>query len=260
MKTKRGIMTEKKFAELLAIMRRLRKECPWDREQTHESIKSATLEESYEVLDSIDNKNFDELKSELGDLLLHIVFHSVIAEENKEFSIDDVIDAITQKLIRRHPHIFGDTIINSTNDITKNWESIKLSEGRDSVLEGIPKNMPELHKSFRIQEKVSKVGFDWADKKLVWDKVLEEIAELKEAESEQNFDKIEDELGDLFFSLVNYSRFLNVNPENALRRTNKKFLDRFQYIETQLKKSGKSITESSLEEMDIFWEESKKII
>lgn len=253
-------MTEKKFAELLAIMRRLRKECPWDREQTHESIKSATLEESYEVLDSIDNKNFDELKSELGDLLLHIVFHSVIAEENKEFSIDDVIDAITQKLIRRHPHIFGDTIINSTNDITKNWESIKLSEGRDSVLEGIPKNMPELHKSFRIQEKVSKVGFDWADKKLVWDKVLEEIAELKEAESEQNFDKIEDELGDLFFSLVNYSRFLNVNPENALRRTNKKFLDRFQYIETQLKKSGKSITESSLEEMDKFWEESKKII
>ncbi|GAB4131724.1 MAG: nucleoside triphosphate pyrophosphohydrolase [Ignavibacteriales bacterium] len=253
-------MTEKKFAELLAIMRRLRKECPWDREQTHESIKSATLEESYEVLDSIDNKNFDELKSELGDLLLHIVFHSVIAEENKEFSIDDVIDAITQKLIRRHPHIFGDTIINSTNDITKNWESIKLSEGRDSVLEGIPKNMPELHKSFRIQEKVSKVGFDWADKKLVWDKVLEEIAELKEAETEQNQDKIEDELGDLFFSLVNYSRFLNVNPENALRRTNKKFLDRFQYIETQLKKSGKSITESSLEEMDKFWEESKKII
>lgn len=251
-------MTEKKFAELMSIMRKLRKECPWDREQTHESIKSATIEESYEVIDSIDTKNYDELKNELGDLLLHIVFHSVIAEENNEFSINDVIDAINQKLIRRHPHIFGDTIINSTDDITKNWESIKLKEGRNSVLEGIPRNMPELHKAFRIQEKVSKVGFDWADKNSVWEKVLEEINELKEAEREKRQDKIEEEIGDLFFSLVNYARFLKINPENALRKTNKKFLKRFQFIENELKKSGKNITESTLEEMDKYWEQSKK--
>jgi len=253
-------MSTEKFSELLQIMRKLRKECPWDRVQTHESIKSATLEESYEVLDSIDNKNYSELKNELGDLLLHIVFHSVIAEENNEFNIEDVIETIIKKLIRRHPHIFGDVIINSTEDITKNWESIKLAEGRNSVLEGIPKNFPELHKAFRIQEKVSKIGFDWKDKKEVWNKVLEEIAELKEAELKNDIHEIENELGDLFFSLVNYSRFLNINPENALRRTNQKFIKRFQYIEEELKKIGKSVTNSNLEEMDKFWNESKKLI
>lgn len=253
-------MSEKKFSELLSVMKRLRKECPWDREQTHESIKSATLEESYEVLDSIDNKNYNELKGELGDLLLHIVFHSVIAEENNEFTIDDVIDSITKKLIRRHPHIFGDVMVNNTEDIMRNWEKIKLSEGRDSVLEGVPKNLPELHKSYRIQEKVSKVGFDWSDKKLVWDKVLEEMKELKNAELKNDPNEIEEELGDLFFSLVNYSRFLKINPENALRRTNIKFTKRFQFIESELKKSGKSISESTLEEMDKFWEISKKNI
>jgi XTP/dITP diphosphohydrolase len=253
-------MSTEKFSELLQIMRKLRKECPWDRVQTHESIKSATLEESYEVLDSIDNKNYSELKNELGDLLLHIVFHSVIAEENNEFNIEDVIETIIKKLIRRHPHIFGDVIINSTEDITKNWESIKLAEGRNSVLEGVPKNFPELHKAFRIQEKVSKIGFDWKDKKEVWNKVLEEIAELKEAELKNDIHEIENELGDLFFSLVNYSRFLNINPENALRRTNQKFIKRFQYIEEELKKIGKSVTNSNLEEMDKYWNESKKLI
>lgn len=253
-------MSENKFSELLNVMKKLRKECPWDREQTHESIKSATLEESYEVLESIDNKNYEELKNELGDLLLHIVFHSVIAEEDNEFTIDDVIETIIEKLIRRHPHIFGDVKVNSTDDITRNWESIKLAEGRNSVLEGVPKNLPELHKSFRIQEKVSKVGFDWRDKNLVWDKVIEEIGELKNAEMKNNPDEIEEELGDLFFSLVNYSRFLKINPENALRRTNIKFTKRFQFIESEIKKSGKSITESTLEEMDKYWELSKKNI
>ncbi|PJA97520.1 MAG: nucleoside triphosphate pyrophosphohydrolase [Ignavibacteriales bacterium CG_4_9_14_3_um_filter_34_10] len=253
-------MSSDKFSELLQIMKRLRKECPWDREQTHESIKSATLEESYEVLDSIDNKDYSELKSELGDLLLHIVFHSVIAEENNEFNIDQVIETIINKLIRRHPHIFGDVKVTSTADITRNWESIKLSEGRTSVLDGVPKNFPELHKAFRIQEKVSKVGFDWKNKNQVWEKVLEEIAELKDAEKQNNAEEIENELGDLFFSLVNYSRFLNINPENALRRTNQKFIKRFQYIEAELKKIGKSVTDSNLEEMDKYWNESKKII
>lgn len=248
-----------KFKELLDIMYRLRKECPWDREQTHESIKSATLEESYEVIDSIDRKDFEELKSELGDLLLHIIFHSVIAEENNEFTINDVIDSISQKLIRRHPHIFSDTIVHSNEDIMRNWETIKLSEGRSSVLEGIPKNLPELHKAFRIQEKVSKVGFDWKNKDDVWEKVQEEIFELKEAEASGNKEKIEEEIGDLFFSLVNYSRFLKINPENALRNTNKKFLNRFQFIEKKVKELGKEITECKLEELDVYWEESKKI-
>lgn len=249
-----------KFTELLNIMYRLRKECPWDRGQTHESIKSATLEESYEVIESIDKKDYNELKSELGDLLLHIVFHSVIAEENKEFTISDVIDSISQKLIRRHPHIFGDTIVNSHEDIMRNWETIKLSEGRTSVLEGVPTNLPELHKAFRIQEKVSKVGFDWKNKFDVWKKVKEEIRELQEAELSGNDKKIEEEIGDLFFSLVNYSRFLKINPENALRNTNKKFIKRFQYIENKVKEIGKEIVDCDIKELDKFWEESKKIV
>lgn len=246
-----------KFKSLLDIMYRLRKECPWDKEQTHESIKSATLEESYEVIDSIDKKDYNELKSELGDLLLHIVFHSVIAEENDEFTIDDVIDSISQKLIRRHPHIFSDTVVNSKEDIMRNWESIKLTEGRKSVLEGVPQNLPELHKAFRIQEKVSKIGFDWKNKSDVWAKVLEEIDELKVAEQSGELSKVEEEIGDLFFSLVNYSRFLKVNPENSLRRTNNKFIKRFQYIEEKVKAEGKDITNCGLEEMDKFWNESK---
>ncbi len=251
-------MTDKKFQNLMDIMHRLRNECSWDREQTHDSIKAATLEEAYEVVEAIDEKNYTELKNELGDLLLHIVFHSVIGEENNNFKIDDVIDSISEKLIRRHPHVFGDVKVNSNNDITRNWETIKLSEkGRKSVLDGIPKRLPELHKSYRLQEKASKVGFDWEKKEDVWIKVEEEIKEMKETEEKNDIDKLEEEMGDLFFSLVNYSRFIGVNPANALRKTNEKFIKRFQYIEQELEKRNKKIFDATLPEMDEFWEESK---
>ncbi len=251
-------MHGEKFDELMKIMRRLRKECPWDKKQTHDSIKSATIEEAYEVVEAIDEKDFEELKNELGDLLLHIVFHSVMAEEEKHFTIDDVIEAINQKLIRRHPHIFGDVKADTSEEIEKNWEKIKLQEGRKSVLEGVPKHLPQLQRAFRLQQKASKIGFDWNNKEDVWAKVEEELNELKEAEKSSDQNKIEEEFGDLFFALVNYSRFLKVNPEEALRRTNNKFIRRFEFLEEKIKAEGKSLEESSLEEMDKYWEESKK--
>ncbi|MEW5844496.1 MAG: nucleoside triphosphate pyrophosphohydrolase [Bacteroidota bacterium] len=251
-------MTGDKFQNLYDIMIRLRKECPWDREQTHDSIKGATLEETYEVLEAIDLKDYEELKAELGDLLLHIVFHSVIADENKNFNINDVIDSISDKLIRRHPHVFGDTKVKDTKEILKNWEEIKLSEGRDSVLEGVPKNLPSLARAYRLQEKASKVGFDWEKKEDVWKKVIEEIEEMHEQEREGTFEEFEKEMGDVFFALTNYARFLNVNPENALRRTNEKFISRFSYVEKKIKELGKNLSDSTLEDMDKYWEESKK--
>jgi MazG family protein len=241
-------------------MKRLREECPWDKEQTHDSIKAALLEETYETIEAIDLKNYDELKSELGDLLLHIVFHSAIGEENKTFSIDDVIDSINEKLIRRHPHVFGDTKVSGTKDILRNWEEIKLSEGRDSLLEGVPKNLPGLARAFRLQEKASKVGFDWEKKEDVWKKVIEEIEEMHEMERSGDKVELEKEMGDVFFALTNYARFLGIHPENALRLTNEKFIARFNYIEQKIKESGKSLTESNLEEMDKYWEESKTIL
>ena len=251
-------MTGDKFQNLYDIMIRLRKECPWDREQTHDSIKGATLEETYEVLEAIDLKDYEELKAELGDLLLHIVFHSVIADENKNFNIDDVINSISDKLIRRHPHVFGDTKVKDTKEILKNWEEIKLSEGRDSVLEGVPKNLPSLARAYRLQEKASKVGFDWEKKEDVWKKVIEEIEEMHEQERDGTFEEFEKEMGDVFFALTNYARFLGVNPENALRRTNEKFISRFSYVEKKIKELGKNLSDSNLEEMDKYWEESKK--
>ena len=253
-------MKKNKFNELLGVMYKLRKECPWDKVQTHNSIKSATMEEAYEVINAIDEKDFGELKGELGDLLLHIVFHSVIAEEEGHITIDEVIEGITSKLIRRHTHIFGDVEVKNNSEIERNWETIKLEEeGRESILDGVPPNMPGLHRAFRLQQKASKVGFDWTNKEKVWEKVTEEISELKEAEKKNDFDEIENELGDLFFSLINYSRFLDVNPENALRKSTNKFVKRFHYIEEKLKESDKKITDSNLEEMDKFWEESKSI-
>jgi len=251
-------MTGEKFEELMKIMRRLRKECPWDREQTHDSIKSATLEEAYEVVEAIDEKDFEELKNELGDLLLHIVFHSIMAEEEHHFQIDDVIDSISAKLIRRHPHIFGSVTVNGSEEIERNWEKIKLQEGRNSVLEGVPKHLPQIQRAYRLQQKAAKVGFDWEKKEDVWKKVKEEISELKEIENSNNREKIEEEIGDIFFALVNYARFLKVNPEDALRKTNEKFIKRFQFVEEKLKAQGKSPTDSTLSEMDKFWEESKK--
>lgn len=251
-------MHKEKFDELLQIMRKLRNECSWDKVQTFDSIKAATLEETYEVIEAIDKQNYNELKNELGDLLLHIVFYSVIAEEKNIFTIEEVIGSISDKLIRRHPHIFSDVKVDNNKDIERNWETIKMGEGRESILEGIPKTLPELQKSNRMQEKVAKIGFDWENKADVWKKVIEEIEEMHESEKNGDKDLLEKEMGDVFFALINYSRFLGVNAENALRRTNTKFVKRFQFIEEKLKENNKSITESSLKEMDKFWEESKQ--
>ncbi|HCY76256.1 MAG TPA: nucleoside triphosphate pyrophosphohydrolase [Ignavibacteriales bacterium] len=263
-------MTDSKFTDFVQIVKRLRKECPWDREQTNDSIKANTIEEAYEVVEAIDNKDSDELKKELGDLLLHVVFHTQIAEEDNHFNIDDVIDSIQEKLIRRHPHVFGDVKVSNSNEVKKNWEEIKLSEGRESVLDGVPKQLPALQRAHRLQEKAAKVGFDWEKKEDVWKKVIEEIEEMHEIENiksialdssaikELNI-KLEKEVGDVFFAIVNYSRFLGINPEDALRLTNEKFIKRFNYVQQKVKETGKAINESTLEEMDKYWNESKKL-
>ena len=267
-------MSTDKFKEFVDIVKRLRKECPWDREQTNDSIKHATLEEAHEVIEAIDNNDDEELKKELGDLLLHVVFHTVIAEGDGKFTLDEVIDGITEKLIRSHPHVFGDVQVSNAEHVKKNWETIKLQEGRDSVLEGVPENLPALQRAHRLQEKAAKVGFDWEKKSDVWKKVIEEIEEMHEIEElkiqsaiggeklksdEELNTKLESEVGDVFFALVNYARFLGINPENALRKTNRKFIERFKFVEEKLKANGKSPNESSLEEMDKFWNESKSI-
>ena len=260
-------MIESKFIELVDIIRKLRVECPWDREQTNDSIKAATIEEAYEVVESIDNKDYEELKKELGDLLLHVIFHSVIAEEENNFNLEEVIDAIKEKLIRRHPHVFGDVVVDNADHVKRNWESIKLKEGRESLLDGVPEIMPALQRASRLQEKASKVGFDWDNKEDIWNKVIEEIEEMQEEVKSQKpkvkkevNEELENEIGDVFFALVNYSRFLKINPENALRKTNSKFIKRFNYIEKKLKENGKKINESNLEEMDSYWNESKKVL
>ncbi|HEY6626022.1 MAG TPA: nucleoside triphosphate pyrophosphohydrolase [Ignavibacteriaceae bacterium] len=271
-------MTGNKFNEFVEIVKRLRKECPWDREQTNDSIKAATIEEAYEVVEAIEKKNYDDLKSELGDLLLHVVFHTIIASESNNFTIDDVIDSIQSKLIRRHPHVFGKVKVSGSNEVKKNWEEIKLEEGRNSVLDGVPEMLPALQRAHRLQEKASKVGFDWEKKEDVWKKVIEEIEEMHEIEKvksqpakpslvkdgksnakseEEIYNQLENEIGDVFFALVNYARFLDINPENALRRTNSKFIRRFSYVEEKIKAMGKKLTDSNLKEMDFYWEESK---
>jgi XTP/dITP diphosphohydrolase len=264
-------MTGNKFNEFVEIVKRLRKECPWDREQTNDSIKAATIEETYEVVEAIEKKNYDELRNELGDLLLHVVFHTIIASESNNFTIDDVIDSIREKLIRRHPHVFGEVKVSGAEEVKKNWEEIKLEEGRNSVLDGVPEMLPSLQRAHRLQEKAAKVGFDWEKKEDVWTKVIEEIEEMHEIEKIKNqklsdkrdeelYNQLEDEIGDVFFALVNYARFLDVNPENALRRTNLKFIKRFGYVEEKIKSLGKKLSESNLKEMDFYWEESKKVI
>jgi len=252
-------MDNTKFEELVTIVRKLGKECPWDKEQTNDSIKAATIEEAYEVVDAIDKNDFNEFKKELGDLLLHIVFHSIMAEEKNKFNINDVIGSIKEKLIKRHPHIFSNVKVNNSDDVKRNWEVIKLKEGRESVLEGIPVNLPSLQKAHRLQEKASKVGFDWEEKEDIWKKVEEELYEMHEAEKEKSKEELEEEIGDVFFALINYVRFIGFNPEVALRKTNKKFINRFNYIEKRLKENGKKIGESNLEEMDFYWNESKKL-
>jgi len=253
-------MTNAKFNEFVRIVKKLRVECPWDREQTNDSIKAATIEEAYEVVEAIDKKDYTDLKNELGDLLLHVVFHTVIAEESNHFKIDDVIDSIREKLIRRHPHVFGNKQVSGADEVKKNWEEIKLSEGRESILDGVPELLPGLQRAHRLQEKVAKVGFDWEKKEDVWKKVIEEIEEMHRSEKEELHDELESEIGDVFFALVNYARFLGINPENALRKTNRKFITRFGYVEDKITESGRKLSDSTLKEMDKYWEESKKVL
>lgn len=246
------------FGELLDIMDTLRNNCPWDKKQTIESLRYLTIEEIYELSDAILENDYNEIRNELGDILLHIVFYSKIAEEKGEFSIKDVIEGINKKLIHRHPHIYGKTEVNDDEDVKRNWEKIKLKEGRKSVLEGVPKALPAVVKAFRIQEKVKGVGFDWEKPNQVWDKVMEEISELKkEVDSNSPKEAIENEFGDVLFALVNYARFLDINPEDALEKTNKKFIERFKYLENKANMIGKSLHDMTLAEMDIFWDEAK---
>jgi MazG family protein len=248
---------DKEFLEFVAIVHKLRRECPWDKEQTHSSIRHSLIEETYEVVEAIDQGNLDDLKKELGDLLLHVVFHASIAEQANEFTLEDVIKTITEKLIRRHPHVFGEVEVSGSKQVISNWEKIKMTEGRNSVMEGVPKELPALLRAHRLQDKASKVGFDWEKKEDAWKKVDEEMNELHRAIKSGKQDEVEAEFGDLLFAMVNYSRFINVNPEIALRQTVEKFITRFQYIEKRLKEIGKDIHSSSLEEMDKLWEEAK---
>jgi len=249
----------KAFDQLLDIMDELRAKCPWDKKQTFESLRHLTIEETYELGDAILNNDLKEIKGELGDLLLHIVFYAKIGSETMDFDIGDVTQSISEKLKSRHPHIYGDVQVENEEDVKKNWEQLKLKEGRNSVLEGVPKSLPAMVKANRIQDKVAGVGFDWELPEQVWEKVQEELAELNTEIENNNKDQIESEFGDVLFSLINYARFINVNPENALERTNKKFIKRFQYLENAAKKIGKSLHDMSLNEMDVFWDESKKL-
>ncbi|RDY60991.1 nucleoside triphosphate pyrophosphohydrolase [Flagellimonas nanhaiensis] len=247
------------FARLLNIMDELREQCPWDKKQTMQSLRHLTIEETYELGDAILDNDMDEIKKELGDLLLHIVFYAKIGSETNDFDIADVSNDICEKLINRHPHIYGDVEVKDEEEVKQNWENIKLKEGKKSVLQGVPNSLPALVKANRIQEKVAGVGFDWEKPEQVFEKLKEELGELQEEVHKNNIDGTESEFGDVLFSMVNYARFLGVNPENALERTNKKFIKRFQYLEENAKKAGKTLKEMSLAEMDVFWEEAKSI-
>lgn len=248
----------KAFVRLVEIMDRLREECPWDQKQTINSLRYLTIEEVYELSDAILDEDFQEIKKELGDLLLHIVFYSRIASEKQEFDITDVLNNISDKLIYRHPHIYGNVKVKDEKDVKLNWENLKLKEGKSSVLEGVPKSLPAVVKAYRIQEKVRGIGFDWENKGQVWDKVLEEIKELKSEENNNDSKRIEDEFGDVLFALVNYSRFINVNPEDALEKTNKRFIKRFQFLEKQITNDGNKLSDLTFEEMNSYWDLAKK--
>jgi XTP/dITP diphosphohydrolase len=247
------------FDRLLTIMDELREQCPWDQKQTMETLRPLTIEETYELGDAILDADLNEVKGELGDLLLHIVFYAKIGSETNDFDISDVINGICEKLIHRHPHIYSDVEVKDETEVKQNWENLKLKEGKKSVLEGVPKSLPALVKASRIQEKVAGVGFDWEHSDQVWDKVEEEIGELKEEIKNNNQHAIEDEFGDVLFSLINYARFLNINPDNALERTNKKFVKRFKYLEKKAKGLQKSLSDMTLAEMDVYWEEAKNL-
>jgi XTP/dITP diphosphohydrolase len=247
------------FDRLLTIMDDLREKCPWDKKQTLQSLRHLTIEETYELGDAILDNNLNEVKKELGDLLLHIVFYAKIGSETNDFDISDVCNEICDKLIHRHPHIYSDVVVIDEKEVKQNWEKLKLKEGKKSVLEGVPKSLPALVKASRIQDKVKGVGFDWEEPHQVWDKVQEEIEEFQVEVAAGNKDKMESEFGDVLFSMINYARFLNINPEDALERTNKKFIKRFQYLESKAQELGKPLMEMTLAEMDVFWEEAKKM-
>ena len=243
---------------LLVIMDELREQCPWDRKQTFESLRSLTIEETYELAEAIIEGNQEEIKKELGDLLLHIVFYAKIGSETNDFDLADIAHSIAEKLIQRHPHIYGDVTVSGAEDVKKNWEALKLKEGNKSVLSGVPKGLPSLIKAMRIQEKAAGVGFDWENRKQVWDKCEEELDELNEALKKKDKKAIESEMGDVLFSLVNYARFIGVDPSNALEKTNQKFIKRFSYIENEAKRIDKNINDLSLGEMENYWQAAKK--
>ena len=247
------------FKRLLNIMDDLRSKCPWDMKQTIDSLRYLTLEEVYELSDAIIEGNMQEIKKELGDIMLHLVFYSKIASETNTFNITDVLNGVCDKLIHRHPHIYGDIEVADEIEVKANWEKLKLKEGKTSVLEGVPKSLPAMVKSMRIQEKARGVGFDWDDKHQVWDKVKEELMELKTEIDKGDEKKTNDEFGDFIFSLINYARFVNVNPENSLEKTNQKFIKRFQYMEKQIKSKGQNLSDLTLKEMDLYWNEAKAI-
>ncbi|ACU63706.1 nucleoside triphosphate pyrophosphohydrolase [Chitinophaga pinensis] len=246
------------FNRLLEIMDDLREKCPWDRKQTIQTLRQQTIEELYELTDAITDQDWKSIKEELGDLLLHIVFYAKIGKEQQQFTMDDVINGICEKLIYRHPHIYGDVKVETEEEVKQNWEKLKLKEGKTSVLSGVPVSLPALVKAMRLQSKAQKVGFEWDDAEQVWDKLKEEMDELHEVVQLGQPDRMEDEFGDVMFSLVNYSRFLKVDAENALERTNKKFIRRFQQMEQMATAQGKALDEMSLTEMDALWNEVKK--
>lgn len=246
------------FEKLLHIMDELREQCPWDKKQTMQTLRHLTIEETYELGDAILDNNLEEIKKELGDLLLHIVFYARIGSETNSFDIADVCDEICKKLIHRHPHIYGDVTVKDEAEVKQNWEKLKLQEGKKSVLEGVPKGLPALVKASRIQDKAKAVGFDWENSEQVWEKVQEEMQEFKDEVDAKDQEKMEAEFGDVLFSLINYARFLDINPEDALERTNKKFIKRFQYLESKVDELGKPLMDMTLAEMDVFWNEAKK--
>ena len=243
------------FERLLTIMDELREKCPWDRKQTFQSLRNLTIEETYELADAILDENLDEIKEEIGDLMLHMVFYARIADEKNAFNIADAINAVCEKLIKRHPHIYGDVTVNDEEDVKKNWEQLKLREGKKSVLSGVPRSLPAMIKAYRMQDKTKQVGFEWENDEQVWDKVEEELQEYKEAvDKNLPLEKQEEEFGDVLFSLINYARFRGIDPETALERVNTKFKTRFEYIEANAKKD---LEEMTLAEMDALWEEAK---
>jgi XTP/dITP diphosphohydrolase len=249
---------ESAFNRLISIMNDLREKCPWDKKQTIQSLRQLTIEETYELADAITENDWKGIKEELGDMLLHILFYSKIGSEEKQFELHEMINGVCEKLISRHPHIYGDVKVNDEEEVKRNWEKLKLKEGKKSVIEGVPQSLPATVKAMRLQEKAKQVGFEWDNKEQVWDKVEEEIEELKQAIAAGNIDETEAEFGDVVFSLINYARFLQVDAENALEKTNKKFIHRFTQMEKQAMQGGKNLSEMTLGEMDTIWNNIKK--